>query len=144
MSDELEALYQAIILEHNRSPRGWGAPERAGAARADGDNPFCGDRVTVWVQLDGACLAEVRFEAQSCAIAKASASLMTEAVRGLDGAAAAALFARLEQRLRGAPIADGELGALVALSGVAAFPVRIACATLPWTTLATALARTRP
>jgi nitrogen fixation NifU-like protein len=135
---QLDDLYQAIILEHNRRPRGWGALD--GAVRADGDNPFCGDRVSVWVRLDGDCIAQVGFEAQSCAIAKASASLMSEAVRGLGVAAAAALFARFERLVRGEPV-DAELGELVALGGVAAFPVRVACATLPWTTLTAALRR---
>jgi nitrogen fixation NifU-like protein len=86
----------------------------------------------------------VGFEAQCCAIAKASASLMTEAVRELDLASVATLAARFEQRMRGQPVSDGELGELAALGGVAAFPVRVACATLPWTTLAAALRRPVP
>jgi nitrogen fixation NifU-like protein len=132
---DLDELYQAVILEHNRRPRGWGALD--GAPHADGDNPFCGDRVRVWARVDGGRIGEARFESQSCAVTKASASLMTEAVPGLTVDEAAALFTRFERLVRGQ--GAEELGALVALSGVAAFPVRAACATLPWTTLLAAL-----
>jgi nitrogen fixation NifU-like protein len=134
----LDELYQQIILEHNRHPHGWGAPDGADRCAAR-ENPFCGDRVTVYARLDDARVTALGFEAQSCAIAKASASMMTGAVRGRTVAEAEALFARLQRVLRGQP-ADGELGELVALSGVAAFPVRIACAELPWSALFEALA----
>jgi nitrogen fixation NifU-like protein len=138
MSGALDELYQQIILEHNRHPRGWGAPEGADR-RVARENPFCGDRVTVHLRTDGARVVAVGFEAQACAIAKASASMMTEAVRGRTVEDAQALFARFGRLLRGQPV-DGELGELVALSGVADFPVRIACAELPWSALFEALA----
>jgi nitrogen fixation NifU-like protein len=137
MNGPLDELYQEIILEHNRRPRGWGAPEGADR-RAERDNPFCGDRITVHARRDGARVAAVGFEAQACAIAKASASMMTEAVRGRTLDEVEALFARFARLLRGQPV-EGEMGELVALSGVAAFPVRIACAELPWRTLYEAL-----
>jgi nitrogen fixation NifU-like protein len=141
-TSELDRLYQDVILDHDRHPRGWGPPPGADR-RAHGDNPFCGDQVTVYARLDGDRLAAVGFEAQSCAIARASASMMTEATRGRTCAELEALFARFQRLLRGEPDPDGDaaaaLGPLVALGGVAAFPVRIACATLPWTTLLTAL-----
>jgi nitrogen fixation NifU-like protein len=133
---ELDRLYQQQILEHNRDPRGWGAP--AGAdRRAEADNPFCGDRVVVHARLDGDLIAEVGFTCESCAILKASASMMTVAVRGKRFADVEALFACFQRVLHGKADQHDEshLGPLVALRGVSAFPVRIACATLPWTTL---------
>jgi nitrogen fixation NifU-like protein len=137
MSDpELDRLYQDVILDHNRRPRGWGAP--AGAdRRAEADNPFCGDRVVVHARLDGDVVADVGFTCESCAILKASASMMTDAVRGRRVPEIATLFARFQRVLQGKPQPDDEaaLGPLVALRGVAAFPVRLTCATLPWTTL---------
>jgi SUF system NifU family Fe-S assembly protein len=138
---ELEKLYQATILEHNRKPRGWGAPPGADR-RAREENPFCGDRVTVHLRVaPGPVVADVGFEAQACAIAKASASMMTEAVRGKSRAEIEKLRAAFAELVHGRPPPDAEarLGSLVALGGVAAFPVRIACALLPWTALGRAL-----
>ncbi|MBV9879270.1 MAG: SUF system NifU family Fe-S cluster assembly protein [Gemmatirosa sp.] len=142
MSD-LTELYQSVILDHNRRPRNRGAMEGADA-HADGKNPLCGDRLTVWVKLDGDTLADVRFEGAGCAISQASASLMTQAVKGRSRDDAEALFEQVHAMLLGkAPAPEGATGAmrsLAALSGVSRFPVRVKCASLAWHTLRAALA----
>ena len=138
---ELDELYQEILLDHYRRPRNFGP--LAGADReVDGHNPLCGDRVRLRVKLDGERLAEVRFEGVGCAISTASASMMTEAVRGRSVDEALELGERFRAHLR----ADGgegpaeELGDLAALGGVRAFPMRVKCATLAWHALRAALA----
>jgi nitrogen fixation NifU-like protein len=141
----LEDLYQRLILDHSRHPRNAGAlPARSasGVRVARGDNPVCGDRVVVSVVLDGDRIADVRFEGSGCAISVASASMMTEAIRGRTRAEADALRQQLERLVSGEPAADVErerLGDLVALGGVARFPVRRKCARLAWQTLRAAL-----
>jgi nitrogen fixation NifU-like protein len=139
MSD-LAELYQSVILDHNRRPRNFGA--LAGATcRADGKNPLCGDQVTVMLQLEDDVITDVRFEGHGCAIAKASASLMTVAVKGKSRAEAEALFQRFHGLVLGHEAADREtLGQLVVFSGVSRFPVRVKCASLAWHTLKAALA----
>lgn len=143
MSD-LQELYQSVILDHNRKPRNHGAPERFDAT-ADGRNTLCGDALTVWVALDGDTLADVRFVGEGCAISRASASLMTQAVRGKSRAEADALFTRFHAVVTGREVpADGirgPLGPLAALAGVARFPIRVKCASLAWHTLKAALER---
>ena len=138
---ELEDLYQQIILDHNRRPRNFGT--LAGAGRqAEGHNPICGDHVTVYVRLDGPVLAEVMFEGSGCAISRASASLMTGAVRGKSKDEAEKMFRRFQTMVTSdpaAPMNAPELGKLGALAGVRAFPARVKCATLPWHTLHAAL-----
>lgn len=130
MSDD---LYQRAILEHARRK----SVLPAGAERrASLDNPFCGDAVTVAAHLEGGRIVEVGTEADGCAIALASASMMRDAVRGLDAAGVEALFARLQRLLAGEAV---ELGELEALSGVARYPVRRRCATLAWEALRDAL-----
>jgi len=143
MSD-LTELYQAVILDHNRKPRNHGQPERFDGT-ADGRNTLCGDALTVWVALDGDTLADVRFVGEGCAISKASASLMTQAVKGKTRAEAEALFARVHAMLSGRDASaatsgpGGPLGSLAALAGVSRFPVRVKCASLAWHTLIAAL-----
>ena len=137
---ELDSLYQEILLDHYRRPRNFGAladPDRA----AEGDNPLCGDRVRVEVRLDGERLAEVGFTGSGCAISTASASIMTELVRGHSESEARELCARFQSALTGgsAPEALVELGELAALGGVREFPMRVKCATLAWHTLRAAL-----
>ena len=136
------ALYQEVILDHNRSPRNYGALEPA-TGQADGRNPLCGDEVTVWVRLaeDGDRIEAVRFTGHGCAISKASASMMTQAVSGKTRAEAEALFARVHAMLTapaGTP-PDESLGRLQALSGVSRFPTRVKCASLAWHALRSAL-----
>ena len=141
MSD-LTDLYQAVILDHNRRPRNKGAMENADA-QADGRNPLCGDQLTVWVKYDGDAIADVRFVGSGCAISQASASLMTQAVKGKSRAEALVLFERVHAMVLGkTPAPDGPngpLGSLAALAGVSRFPVRVKCASLAWHTLRAAL-----
>ena len=142
MSD-LTELYQSVILDHNRRPRNHGEPAHYDRT-ADGRNTLCGDALTVWVALDGDTLADVRFVGEGCAISKASASLMTQAVKGKSRAEAEALFERFHALVTGREAAPaggvrGELGALAALGGVSRFPIRVKCASLAWHTLKAAL-----
>jgi nitrogen fixation NifU-like protein len=139
MSD-LTELYQSVILDHNRKPRNFG--ELAGANRhAEGKNPLCGDQVRVELRVEGDTIADVMFTGQGCAISKASASLMTAAVKGKSRADAEALFERFHAMVLGQGEATKEtLGQLVVFSGVSRFPVRVKCASLAWHTLRAALA----
>ncbi len=141
MSD-LSDLYQEVILDHNRRPRNYGV--LAGPSRKSlGHNPLCGDRVTLYVRVEGDLIADVSFEGSGCAISKASASLMTDAVKGRTIDYALGLFDRFHHMVT-LPMnetPDEEpLGKLAAFSGVRQFPVRIKCASLPWHTLKAALA----
>ena len=140
MSD-LRELYQTVILDHNKRPRNFGAPEGANR-HALGNNPLCGDRLSVHVVLEDGVLKDVGFEGRGCAISKASASLMTEAVKGRRAEDAEALFERFHDLVTGdprsEPAADG-LGKLAVFGGVREFPMRVKCATLCWHTLRSAL-----
>jgi nitrogen fixation NifU-like protein len=131
---EVQALYDAVILDHNKSPRNFRTLD--GGRRAEGDNPLCGDRVTVYVHVDDGIITDATFQGFGCAIVKASASLMTDSVKGKTVAEAVALFERVHRLVTsppGAPVED--LGALSTLAAVRQFPVRVRCATLPWRTL---------
>jgi nitrogen fixation NifU-like protein len=141
---ELDDLYRDVILDHNRQPRNFGVLEPADAS-VEGFNPMCGDRLTVRLRLSDDTISDIRFEGQGCAISTASASLMTEAVKGKTRAEALRLFDRVHQLLTddAAPPAD-ELGKLAALSGVREYPARVKCASLCWHTLASALRSTNP
>ena len=140
MSD-LSDLYQEVILDHNRSPRNF--RRLVGASHhAEGFNPLCGDRVTVFVQIEGDRIADVSFEGAGCAISKASASLMTDRLKGSTVAEARDLFDRFH-RMVTTPTDKGveELGKLSVLAGVREFPVRVKCASLAWHTLKAAIDR---
>jgi len=136
---ELNDLYRDVILDHNRQPRNFGALEPADAS-VEGFNPMCGDHLTLRLRLNQDTISDIRFEGQGCAISTASASLMTEAVKGKSRGEALKLFERVHQLLTddAAPPAD-ELGKLAALSGVREYPARVKCASLCWHTLASAL-----
>jgi nitrogen fixation NifU-like protein len=136
----LSSLYQDVILDHNRAPRNYRQPEHANR-RADGNNPLCGDRLTLWLRVDGDTIQEAAFQGSGCAISRASASLMTTAVTGKTRAEAEALFDQFHQLVTGKlQTAETEaLGKLVVFSGISAFPVRIKCASLPWHALKAAL-----
>ena len=136
---DLQDLYRDVILDHNKRPRNFGALGTA-SAHAEGHNPLCGDRLTVSLRMDGERIEDIRFEGKGCAISTASASLMTEAVKGKDRAAVRALFERVHALLT-APqaAAAANLGKLAALSGVREFPARVKCASLCWHTLNAAL-----
>ena len=137
---DLKELYRDVILDHNRNPRNFGRLDPADA-HADGHNPLCGDRLTVSLRMDGDRIEDVRFDGKGCAISTASASLMTEAVKGKDRTAIAELFSRVYALLtRQDAQADASLGKLAALGGVREFPARVKCASLCWHTLNAALA----
>jgi nitrogen fixation protein NifU and related proteins len=137
---DLKDLYRDVILDHNRQPRNFGTLAAADS-QADGHNPLCGDRLTVALRLDGERIEDIRFEGKGCAISTASASLMTEAVKGKDRAAVAALFEKVHALLtQPQALSDPALGKLAALSGVREFPARVKCASLCWHTLNAALA----
>lgn len=138
MNAELEELYQSIILDHNRRPQNFRAMEDA-TSHAEGLNPLCGDQVTVWLKLDGDKVADVSFQGVGCAISKASASLMTQAIKGKTRAEVDALFESFHALVTGKP--GGEVkGGLKAFSGVSRFPLRVKCASLGWHAMKSALA----
>jgi nitrogen fixation NifU-like protein len=140
MSD-LRELYQEVILDHSKRPRNFHALPDANR-KAEGYNPLCGDRETVYLELEGDVVKDVAFEGAGCAISTASASMMTESVKGKTRAEADALFERFHGLITGVlPQAPGSpaLGKLEVFSGVREFPIRVKCATLPWHTLKAAL-----
>jgi nitrogen fixation NifU-like protein len=139
MSAALRDLYQEVILDHNRRPRNFRALDVA--SKAEGHNPLCGDRLTVYVKLEDGVITDAAFQGSGCAISKASASLMTESVKGKTVKEAEALFDRVHLMLT-APPDDGvdDLGKLSVMAGVRQFPVRVKCASLAWHTLRAALA----
>ncbi|HEY1312988.1 MAG TPA: SUF system NifU family Fe-S cluster assembly protein [Steroidobacteraceae bacterium] len=136
---ELDDLYRDVILDHNRKPRNFGVLEPADAS-VEGFNPMCGDRLTLRLKLNAGKISDIRFEGHGCAISTASASLMTEAVKGRTRDEALRLFDRVHRLLTddAAPAAE-ELGKLAALSGVREYPARVKCASLCWHTPAAAL-----
>ena len=141
---DLKELYREVILDHNRSPRNFGRLEPADAT-ATGRNPLCGDALDVTLRLEGDRVVDLRFEGQGCAISMASASLMSEAVKGRRRDEIQRLYEQvhglLTGRQGGAP--PEQLGKLAALGGVAEFPARVKCASLCWHTLHAALSNTR-
>ena len=140
MSDDLRDLYQEIILDHGRNPRNFRHPPDCNRS-AEGDNPLCGDRLTVYLKLNGAgTIQDAAFEGRGCAISMASASMMTEMVQGRSVAEARALFESFHRLVAGAGEAEGQsLDKLVALSGVRRFPMRVKCATLAWHAMTAAM-----
>lgn len=134
----LDDLYQEVILDHNRRPRNFRTI--AGATAQEGYNPLCGDRLKVYVAVAGGRIADVAFEGSGCAISKASASLMTEALKGRTVDEARALFEQFQAMVTsplGSDVPD--LGKLAALAGVREFPTRVKCASLAWHTVKAAL-----
>ncbi len=144
LGSNLMDLYQEVILDHCKRPRNFGALPGADHV-AEGYNPLCGDKVKVYLALDGDRLAGIAFEGAGCAISTASASLMTEALAGKSVGEAQQLFAEVHGMLTGDPSQAAEesesLGKLAALGGVREYPVRVKCATLAWHTLQAALAQ---
>ena len=137
---DLRDLYQEVILDHTRRPRNFGPLADANRC-AEGSNPLCGDRVTLYLKLVDSVIEDVRFEGNGCAISTASASLMTEALKGKTLDEVQALFGAVHALLTVGDDAHPAvpLGKLEVLSGVREFPVRVKCATLPWQTLQAAL-----
>ena len=140
MSSDLRELYQSVILDHNKHPRNFGPLDEATHGAA-GHNPLCGDKISLHIVLDGDVIKDVAFEGEGCAISTASASVMTEALKGRTRQQAEALFARFHDLVTGKGGADlDELGKLAVFQGVSVFPIRVKCATLSWHTLKAALA----
>lgn len=136
---DLTELYQQTIVEHNRSPRNFRTLDHPTHA-AQGDNPLCGDRITLQLKVDGDVIREVGFQGSGCAISQASASLMTSAVSGKSPADAERLFKAFRDMVTGGGNADPSvLGKLAAFAGVKQFPARVKCAALAWHTLHAAL-----
>jgi nitrogen fixation NifU-like protein len=138
MSD-LNDLYQEVILDHNRRPRNFHQLAEA-SHRAEGYNPLCGDRLKLYLKLDGDTIEDVSFEGAGCAISKASASMMTDALKGKSVNEANALFERFHRMVTTPPGQSVEdMGKLSALAGVREFPLRVKCASLAWHTFKAAL-----
>lgn len=137
MSD-LRELYQEVILDHSRRPRNFGACPNCNRD-AKGHNPLCGDRLAVHLDVEGDTIRDAHFEGQGCAISVASASLMTEMVKGKTVAEAKALFEQFHAMVTGGDAGGDDLDKLEVLAGVRDYPVRVKCATLAWHTLAAAL-----
>ncbi len=140
---ELSDLYQEVILDHNRRPRNFHALTEASHS-AEGYNPLCGDRLTLYLKVSGDTIEDVSFEGAGCAISKASASMMTDALKGRSLAEATALFDRFHRMVTTPPSEPIEdMGKLSSLAGVREFPVRVKCASLAWHTLKAALSNKR-
>ncbi len=138
---DLRELYQQVILDHHKKPRNF---RRAADAnrQADGFNPLCGDKVSIFLHLEAGVIQDISFQGSGCAISTASASLMTDALKGRSEAEAMEIFGRFHDLVTGKATAedgDSGLGKLAALSGVREYPVRIKCATLAWHTMKAAL-----
>ena len=138
---DLRDLYQELILEHSKAPRNYRELKEADH-KAEGFNPLCGDHFTVYLRLEGDAIRDIAFQGSGCAISKASASMMTQSLKGKTKAEAEALFEKFHNVVIGHPEANGnqtELGKLAVFSGVSEFPTRVKCATLAWHTLQAAL-----
>ena len=138
----LSELYQNVILEHNRSPRNYRAMPDANR-EAQGHNPLCGDQVTVQLRVEDGRIQDAAFQGSGCALSRASASLMTAAIKGQTPEAVARLFERFHRLVTGQSDADGPetLGKLAVFSGVSEYPSRVKCVSLPWHTMKAALDR---
>ena len=139
---ELGDLYQEVILEHSKAPRNFRKPASANR-HAEGYNPLCGDRCSVFLDVEGDAIKDIGFQGSGCAISRASASMMTQSVKGKSREEAARLFEKFHRLVTGdehAMASAEELGKLAVFAGVSKFPARVKCATLAWHTLQSALA----
>jgi nitrogen fixation NifU-like protein len=137
---ELSELYQEVILDHNRRPHNFRVIDDA-TAKQEGFNPLCGDRLTLYIALDGDVIKDVAFQGTGCAISKASASLMTDALKGKTVPEAHALFEQFHDMIMSDPATPAaDLGKLSVLAGVREFPTRVKCASLAWHTMKAAVA----
>lgn len=142
---DLRSLYEEVILDHNRNPRNYNKRPEGASHSAEGHNPLCGDHISVYLRVEDGVIADLGFEGDGCAISTASASLMTEALKGKTPEDAGRLFVKIHDALmtegKDLPDVVSALGKLAVLLGVKEFPMRIKCATLPWHTLQAALKR---
>ena len=140
--NDLRDLYQDVILDHSKNPRNHGRPENPGH-EANGNNPLCGDKITVYVSVENGIVEDIRFEARGCAISVASASMMSELAKGKSAEDVRTIFDGFHEAVTSKePVAPEEiekLDKLAALIGVREFPMRVKCATLPWHTMAAAI-----
>jgi nitrogen fixation NifU-like protein len=136
---DLRELYQEVILEHSKTPRNFKEPASVNRS-AEGYNPLCGDHFTVYLEVEGDSIRDIGFKGSGCAISKASASMMTQIVKGKTKQEAAGLFERFHKLVTGTNGTQEDLGKLAVFSGVSEFPTRVKCATLAWHTLQAALA----
>ncbi|ORU93323.1 MAG: iron-sulfur cluster assembly scaffold protein [Cycloclasticus sp. symbiont of Poecilosclerida sp. N] len=134
MLDDLRDLYQEVIFDHNRNPRNFRKMDDADR-QIDGFNPLCGDRLTLFIKLAGGKIADASFQGEGCAISTASASLMTDIVKGQTEEQAQKLFGLFHKMATGESVKMDDLGKLAVLAGVCEYPARVKCATLPWHTL---------
>ena len=140
--DDLRALYQEVIFDHNKSPRNFGKLDPADR-QADGHNPLCGDQLTVYLDMDGDVISDLRFQGHGCAISTASASIMTTLIKGKRIQEVEQYFDSFHAMVTGAKVEDSELRdfeKLKVLGGVSEYPSRVKCATLAWHTVKAALA----
>jgi nitrogen fixation protein NifU and related proteins len=136
---ELRDLYQEVILEHSRKPRNFHALEAANH-KAEGYNPLCGDHFTIYVDVKDGAISDIGFQGSGCAISKASASMMTQMLKGKTETEAEGIFTRFHDLVTGhVPADEQELGKLAVFAGVSEFPLRVKCATLAWHALRAAL-----
>jgi nitrogen fixation NifU-like protein len=137
---DLRELYQELILDHGRRPRNFKPLDEANRT-AEGFNPLCGDKVKIYVKVDGDAIEDISFQGSGCAISTASASIMTETLKGKTRGEAEELFETFHDLVTGeaAKLDSPELGKLAVFSGVSEFPIRVKCATLSWHTLRAAL-----
>jgi nitrogen fixation NifU-like protein len=135
---ELDDLYQSVILDHNRAPKNFGKLESA-TNHAEGRNPLCGDHFDVWLKLEGKVISDATFLGQGCAISKASASMMTQAIKGKTVDEARALFNNFHEVVTGSGGSPALPSKLEVFRGVSAFPIRVKCATLGWHAMKAAL-----
>ncbi|MEO1518560.1 MAG: Fe-S cluster assembly sulfur transfer protein SufU [Bacteroidota bacterium] len=141
--EELRELYQQVILDHNKAPRNFGKLEEA-THKAAGDNPLCGDHVDLYVNVEDGVIKNIMFEGKGCAISKASASLMTEELKGKTVEEAREIFQKFHEMVTDEAVVPDmdEMGKLVALAGVREFPIRVKCASLAWHTFNEAMEQT--
>ena len=138
---DLRDLYQEVILEHSKAPRNYHQLQDADH-KAEGYNPLCGDHFTLYLRMEGDLIRDIGFQGSGCAISKASASMMTQSLKGKTRSEAERLFERFHSLVTGQAASNGDhndLGKLAVFSGVSEFPTRVKCATLAWHTLQAAL-----
>lgn len=140
MFDDLAELYQQVILDHSKSPRNFRILEGADHS-AQGHNPLCGDNYTIFAKLEGDTIKEITFQGSGCAISKASASLLTESLKGKNRAQVKEVFDKVHEMVTTGKVQDEALGKLAVFAGVHKFPARVKCAILPWHAVLAAIER---
>lgn len=138
MFDDLTDLYQQVILDHSKSPRNFHVMEDADR-QAQGTNPNCGDNYRIFAKMDGDVVTDISFQGSGCAISKASASLLTDSLKGKTKAEIKAAFEKIREMLMTGEVAESGVGKLAVLAGVYKFPARVKCAILPWHAIVAAI-----